>query len=146
MTFYEAINTCLRKYATFRGRASRPEFFWFIGTVYLWSTFAYWFDYVLSGGLLVTLFVLLIVACPGLAVFWRRFQDIGLMGWLAPAIYLVFFLTAYAYWYGIQDHFYSAALQRSFETAAWLIPVLVAALPSQPGPNKYGPNPNEVPA
>ena len=29
MTFYESIRVCLRKYAEFNGRASRPEFWWF---------------------------------------------------------------------------------------------------------------------
>jgi uncharacterized membrane protein YhaH (DUF805 family) len=30
MSFGQAIQTCLRKYAAFGGRASRPEFWWFI--------------------------------------------------------------------------------------------------------------------
>jgi len=30
MSFTEAIKTCFRKYAGFRGRASRPEFWWFV--------------------------------------------------------------------------------------------------------------------
>ncbi|HAL37550.1 MAG TPA: DUF805 domain-containing protein, partial [Polaromonas sp.] len=29
MNFGQAISTCLSKYATFSGRASRPEFWWF---------------------------------------------------------------------------------------------------------------------
>ena len=30
MSFVQAINSCLRKYADFEGRASRPEFWWFV--------------------------------------------------------------------------------------------------------------------
>ncbi len=30
MTFYESIRICLKKYADFTGRASRPEFWWFM--------------------------------------------------------------------------------------------------------------------
>ncbi|MEO6532068.1 MAG: DUF805 domain-containing protein [Pseudolysinimonas sp.] len=30
MTFFDAIKTVFRKYATFEGRATRPEFWWFI--------------------------------------------------------------------------------------------------------------------
>ena len=30
MTFGQSISTCFAKYATFKGRASRSEFWWFI--------------------------------------------------------------------------------------------------------------------
>lgn len=30
MSFAESISTCFRKYAVFRGRASRSEFWWFV--------------------------------------------------------------------------------------------------------------------
>jgi uncharacterized membrane protein YhaH (DUF805 family) len=30
VSFPESISTCFRKYAVFRGRASRPEFWWFV--------------------------------------------------------------------------------------------------------------------
>ena len=30
LSFTEAIKTCFQKYAEFRGRASRPEFWWFV--------------------------------------------------------------------------------------------------------------------
>ena len=30
MTFAQSIETCFRKYATFKGRASRSEFWWFV--------------------------------------------------------------------------------------------------------------------
>ena len=35
MSFAEAIKTCFKKYADFRGRASRPEFWWFVLFYYL---------------------------------------------------------------------------------------------------------------
>ena len=35
MSFSEAIKTCFQKYAEFRGRASRPEFWWFVLLYYL---------------------------------------------------------------------------------------------------------------
>ena len=144
MTFYDAINTCIAKYAVFRGRAIRAEFFWFAGAVYFWATIAYWFDYYIAGGVLMTFVVLLIAACPVLAVLWRRFHDAGLSGWLAPAIYLGLFLLGYAYWRFAPGDIYHLPVQRVIEHSAWLTPVLLAALPSQPGSNKYGPNPHEV--
>lgn len=75
MTFTAAIATCMRKYATFSGRAPRSEFWWF------------------------QLFQLLVIAClaavveslvplgqlvlflPGLAVGCRRLHDTGRTGW-----------------------------------------------------------------
>jgi uncharacterized membrane protein YhaH (DUF805 family) len=35
LSFFEAIATCFRKYADFRGRASRPEFWWFVLPYYI---------------------------------------------------------------------------------------------------------------
>ena len=35
LSFSEAIKTCFQKYAEFRGRASRPEFWWFVLLYYL---------------------------------------------------------------------------------------------------------------
>jgi hypothetical protein len=35
LSFSEAIRTCFQKYAEFRGRASRPEFWWFALLYYL---------------------------------------------------------------------------------------------------------------
>jgi uncharacterized membrane protein YhaH (DUF805 family) len=35
VSFAEAIKTCFQKYAEFRGRASRPEFWWFVLFYYL---------------------------------------------------------------------------------------------------------------
>ena len=75
MTFSTAVATCMRKYVTFSGRASRSEFWWF------------------------QLFQLLVIAClaavveslvpvaqlalflPGLAVGCRRLHDTGRTGW-----------------------------------------------------------------
>ena len=43
MTFTQSVRTCFRKYVTFSGRATRPEYWYFVlfiilGTVsYLWS-------------------------------------------------------------------------------------------------------------
>ena len=35
MSFGESVSTCLRKYADFNGRASRPEFWWFVLAIWL---------------------------------------------------------------------------------------------------------------
>ena len=120
MSFTEAIQTCLQKYATFDGRARRSE---------------YWYWTLASGlanGLIGALFsnegslnlfgILLSLALfiPSLSVLIRRMHDIGKSGWailiaLVPLVGAVLLLV-------------------------W------ECTDSQPGDNAYGPNPKENPA
>lgn len=83
MDFMTAVKTCLtQKYATFSGRASRSEFWWFV------------LAYVI-GMLIVSLVpilpILYVLALfvPMLAVGFRRLQDTGRPGWyfLIPSLY-----------------------------------------------------------
>lgn len=76
MTFNESISTCFIKYATFDGRASRPEFWWFILFTWLVSAGLGMINDVLSG--LFSLGVLI----PSLAVGARRLHDTNRSGWL----------------------------------------------------------------
>src|SRR4051812_46512456 len=75
MTFGESIGTCFRKYAEFKGRASRSEFWWFM----LFTFLAQAAGSVISDklGALIGLALLL----PILAVGWRRAHDIDKSGW-----------------------------------------------------------------
>ena len=75
MNFGQAISTCLKKYATFGGRASRPEFWWFFLFQILVIIAVSMVSETLSG--LVSLGLLL----PALAVGARRLHDIGRSGW-----------------------------------------------------------------
>jgi uncharacterized membrane protein YhaH (DUF805 family) len=75
MTFLEAIQAVFRKYAEFNGRASRPEFWWWLLFVFLISAAAQLLGDVAAG--LVGLAVLL----PNLAVTARRLHDIDRSGW-----------------------------------------------------------------
>jgi uncharacterized membrane protein YhaH (DUF805 family) len=77
MNFVEAVTTCLKKYATFEGRASRAEFWWFvlftiIVGVLAGAIFRHWVQSILN----LALFV------PSIAVGARRLHDIGKSGWL----------------------------------------------------------------
>ncbi len=75
MNFGQAISTCLSKYATFSGRASRSEFWWFS----LFQCLVLVAAAVISDKLygLAALGLLL----PVLAVGARRLHDIGNSGW-----------------------------------------------------------------
>lgn len=75
MNFGQAVTTCLSKYVTFSGRASRPEFWWFFLFQILASFVASLLGDTVSG--LVALALLL----PALAVGARRLHDIGRTGW-----------------------------------------------------------------
>lgn len=75
MTFGESISTCFAKYATFEGRASRSEYWWFFLFTLLASVASSIVSETLSA--LFSLGVLL----PSLAVGARRLHDINRSGW-----------------------------------------------------------------
>jgi uncharacterized membrane protein YhaH (DUF805 family) len=75
MTFQEAVKACLNNFATFSGRASRPEFWYFFLAVFLLSLVAN----LLSD--LLGLVVMLATVVPMLAVGARRLHDTGRSGW-----------------------------------------------------------------
>ncbi len=75
MTFTESIKTCFTKYATFDGRASRSEFWW-------WSLFTFLASAAagLISGTLSQLFSLAVLL-PSLAVSARRLHDTDRSAW-----------------------------------------------------------------
>jgi uncharacterized membrane protein YhaH (DUF805 family) len=89
MSFPEAITTCLRKYVDFRGRASRPEFWWFVlfyyGVIFLpviiVGLAAQTGDAIpsIAAGLLGLAFLALVL--PYLAAGVRRLHDTDKSGW-----------------------------------------------------------------
>lgn len=95
MTFQDAIKTCFAKYADFKGRALRSEYWWF------------WLFTVLVGLALsavseaVAGIFYLAVLLPSLAAAVRRLHDTGRTGWwlligfipLVGAIVLIVFTT-----------------------------------------------------
>lgn len=76
MSFTQAITTCFQKYATFSGRATRSEFWWFALFTLLASVVASMFGELLNSLVTLALFV------PSIAVGARRLHDIGKTGWL----------------------------------------------------------------
>ncbi len=93
MNFGQAISTCLSKYATFTGRASRSEFWWFFLFQLLVSIAASMLGDVANG--LVNLALLL----PALAVGTRRLHDIGRSGWWQLIMLTVVGLLVLIYWW-----------------------------------------------
>jgi uncharacterized membrane protein YhaH (DUF805 family) len=163
----EAILTGLRKSFQFSGRATRSEFWWFapvaaIPPVML-INYLQWFPPDFWG--IWKLGLLFLVALPLLAAASRRLQDSGedghqaiypfmpllimwitylLVVWLGQIPLLVGVVTVILIVIGfillIPIHFF--VLWLSVQLTATVIGQLLIS--SQPGPNRYGPNPNEV--
>ena len=93
MNFGQAISSCLSKYATFSGRASRPEFWWFFLFQILISLAASMLGETING--LVALGLLL----PAFAVGSRRLHDIGKSGWWQLIMLTVIGLLVLIYWW-----------------------------------------------
>jgi len=136
MSFGQSVRYCVSNYATFDGRASRSQFWWFwlftlivsgipsiIGQVFivagrpanafedgilLFSALG-WVLYVV--GVIISLAFLV----PLLAVGCRRLHDRGMSGWLQLLLLLSFC-------FGI----------------GFIIMAVLWALPGTPGPNQYG--------
>ncbi|MEV8465689.1 DUF805 domain-containing protein [Fluviibacterium sp. DFM31] len=86
MNFQTAIQTCLSKYATFSGRATRPEFWWFVLFVILVGVGGSILDAMIFGtgpedGQPISMLASLALLLPYLAVGVRRLHDIGRNGW-----------------------------------------------------------------
>jgi len=141
----DAIKSCFGKYATFSGRSARSEYWWFFTFSILGIYAAIAVDSALLGlyslgqpmkwvsiGGAFTLITLL----PILSVGYRRLQDTGLLGW----IYIALTVVAYS------QVFAPSTTTNTIGLVAMIGTVVLCARNSQPGPNKYGPNPHEVPS
>ena len=93
MNFGQAISSCLSKYATFSGRASRPEFWWFFLFQILISLAASMLGETING------LVALCLVLPALAVGTRRLHDIGKSGWWQVIMLTVIGLLVLIYWW-----------------------------------------------
>lgn len=122
MGFTEAISSCLRKFATFSGRASRSEY-WY------WALFLFLLELVVIILMFVAMkeaalfaippviwIINIVTFLPNLAVLVRRLHDIGRSGWS-----VLFGLIPFV---GI------------------IILLVFCLTESQDGDNEYGPNPN----
>ena len=116
ITFMEAVKACFNKYADFNGRSPRAEYWYFaLFNVVICLVLYCLAAYVANFFIYIYYIYALAVLVPGIAVGIRRMHDIGRSGWwiLISLVPLI--------------------------GSIWFI--VLAALPSQLGPNKYGPNP-----
>ena len=83
MDFFEAITTCFKKYATFSGRATRSEFWYFVLFYIIVNTIAPIMDIFLFDTIYGMFFwiVYIVTLLPYIAVWVRRLHDINRSGW-----------------------------------------------------------------
>ena len=114
MTFLQSVRSALTKYATLSGRACRSEFWWFLLFCLLVDVVATLLDMVLGT--------------------WSWEREIGAIGLLARMALL---LPSSAIWF------------RRLHDVGWsgwwfltiVVPVFIAFIKGDDGPNDYGPNP-----
>ena len=85
MNFQNSIKNCFNKYATFKGRASRSEFWYFY--LFFYATVILLLAVIsrLEGSgnthLILTGIFVVVTFCPFVAVTARRLHDVGRSGW-----------------------------------------------------------------
>ncbi|MBX4924596.1 DUF805 domain-containing protein [Rhizobium binae] len=136
MGFTEAVRTVLKqKYATFSGRASRSEYWWFMLfypiALFGVAIFAFALAIATSGGgapspvhyaVVFWMLFTLAIALPIIALQVRRFHDRNISGWW----YLALFILCFVPYLGF---------------VALLAIIVFSMLPGTEGPNKFGPDP-----
>lgn len=148
MNMRDAIVTCFSKYADFSGRARRSEY-WF------WVLFNLIVGFVanmissLLGSLTLCLIVIVALLIPSISVTVRRLHDIGKSGWyylllVVPIVLMFYLLFTYLFIYDASSSiFYIIGLLEITSFILAIIFIIWLAKDSQPGMNKYGPNPKE---
>lgn len=140
MTLQDAVNTCLRqKYATFQGRASRSEYWWFGLALMLFIIAASVVFFAINGitggfdtdaGVGVLGGIVLIAAAigylalivPAIAVTVRRFHDKDLSGWWVLAGFVLGAVPVIGF-------------------LASIAMIVVTVLKGTTGGNRFGPDP-----
>lgn len=157
MTFSGAIGSALRQYATFTGRASRAEYWWFYLFTVLVGLIAGAFDGLIGFGV-ANFLVSVALFLPSLAVFVRRLHDSNLSGWwlLLPVgaatlgVFALVIGAAAGFAVGmdssVNDTVAGVAVVALVSGALLMLASVVIALvlllrPSTPGPNRFGPGP-----
>lgn len=101
MNFSQAISTCLSKYATFKGRATRSEFWWF----YLFTVLITWGAILVGNvtmgeeGEIFSTVVSLAFFVPTISAGCRRLHDIGKSGWWQLLMITVIGILVLIYWW-----------------------------------------------
>lgn len=94
MNFSQSIATCFSKFATFKGRATRPEYWWFV----LFGVLMGWGAGIADRSGTAETVVNLVLVLPTMAVATRRLHDTGRSGWWQLLAFTVIGLIPLIYW------------------------------------------------
>lgn len=125
MDFMTAVRTCLTKYVDFSGRGRRSEFWFFVLFNFLVGIITSLVDLVLgtdgfnNGTGLIGTVASLALFLPSLAAAARRLHDTGRSAWFLLLILI--------------------------PILGWIVLLVFYCLESQPGDNRFGPNPKTGP-
>ncbi|TXR52894.1 DUF805 domain-containing protein [Quadrisphaera setariae] len=116
----DAVASAFRQYATFRGRARRSEFWWFV---------------------LFTVVVGIVTSTLDTALFGTRSDDTGPLNAIASLALLV--PTLALGWRRMHDTDRHGAkyLIGLIPVVGWILVIVWACQDGQPGPNRFGPSP-----
>jgi len=105
MTFFQAVSICFKKYATFAGRATRAEFWywslfsWLLSLIALAIEASFAKDVGQGGGSqIVSTIVALATFLPSLSVTIRRLHDVKRSGWWFLVAFTGIGLILLLYW------------------------------------------------
>lgn len=152
-----ATMSCLSKYATFSGRAGRAEYWWFFGSAIASSGLLAGLDRIAMRDAAIRERVeaafSVLIFLPLVAAGFRRLHDTGRAGWLMLVAVAASAAGKLLIEGGILGaRFFAPPIHGALPTGAVAtctgVPIILVLywllLPSQPGPNQYGPNPHEV--
>lgn len=139
----------LKKYARFRGRAPRAEYWWFYLATVIANFLLSRVDKLLDDGDALSSVASLVILVPWLAVTVRRLHDTNRSGW-----WILILLLAVGASIGLATFAFvrldNASASASFAVGIFLILAILVAfgtmlvfmvLPGTPGPNRYGSDP-----
>lgn len=157
MCFSQAIRNSFKNYVNFRGRASRPEFWWFFSFIVLvyvalfvisnvgvatspdsqaWNTLA-------NVGIIGTITWFLVTIIPVSAIWFRRLHDSNKSGWwyvLTSASGLIGLILIVLSALQNQILFASGMAAGLASSIGSIVLLVFAILPSTTGPNRYAAN------
>jgi len=104
MNIQIAVKTCFSKYATFSGRASRSEYWFFylftiIASIVTWVIDTMLLGYSAEDTGAISLIFQIIIILPSIAVGARRLHDIGKSGWWQLLILTIIGIILLIVWF-----------------------------------------------
>ena len=104
MNFQTSVKTCFSKYATFSGRASRSEYWFFylftiIASIVTWIIDTMLLGYSAEDTGAISLIFQIIIILPSIAVGARRLHDIGKSGWWQLLILTIIGIILLIVWF-----------------------------------------------